>query len=434
MGELIGFRALQGIGAGGLMVGAQAIIADIVPPRERGRYMGLIGSVFAVASVAGPLLGGFFVEALSWRWVFYVNLPIGAVAVLVVIFRLHLHTPHAAARDRLSRRRAADRRRQRLILLRPGVATSTRGTRRRSSGSASSASCCCVAFVFQERRARGADHPAEPVPARPCSASPRPGLPDRPGDVRRDHLHPAVPAARLRRLSPTGSGLRMLPLMAGLLGASILSGPRDQPRSAATSRSRSPAPRSPRVGMFLLSRLERRHARRGSPRSTCSSSASGSASSCRCWCSSVQNDAPAARTSGSRPRPRRSSARWAARWASRCSGRSSPRAWATSWRRCPRGDRRTLSGGGVNIRPARSRRCRPRCATTSSRRSCTRSQPVFLVGAALTAVAFALSWFLKEVPLRGATGQRPNSRRRRRSPAEPAPRRWWSAELEAPRR
>ena len=84
MGELIGFRALQGIGAGGLMVGAQAIIADIVPPRERGRYMGLIGSVFAVASVAGPLLGGFLVDSLSWRWVFYVNMPIGALAILIV--------------------------------------------------------------------------------------------------------------------------------------------------------------------------------------------------------------------------------------------------------------------------------------------------------------------------------------------------------------
>jgi EmrB/QacA subfamily drug resistance transporter len=94
MGELIGFRALQGIGAGGLMVGAQAIIGDIVPPRERGRYMGLIGSVFAVASVAGPLLGGFFVDNLSWRWVFYVNLPVGAIAVLIVATRLHLHTPH----------------------------------------------------------------------------------------------------------------------------------------------------------------------------------------------------------------------------------------------------------------------------------------------------------------------------------------------------
>ncbi len=94
MTELIGFRALQGIGAGGLMVGAQAIIGDIVPPRERGRYMGLIGSVFAVASVAGPLLGGFFVDNLSWRWVFYVNIPVGAFAILIVATRLHLHTPH----------------------------------------------------------------------------------------------------------------------------------------------------------------------------------------------------------------------------------------------------------------------------------------------------------------------------------------------------
>ena len=94
MSELIGFRALQGIGAGGLMVGAQAIIADIVPPRERGRYMGLIGSVFAVASVAGPLIGGFLVTHLSWRWVFYVNVPIGIVAVVIVDTRLHLHTPH----------------------------------------------------------------------------------------------------------------------------------------------------------------------------------------------------------------------------------------------------------------------------------------------------------------------------------------------------
>ena len=80
--------ALQGVGAGGLMVGAQAIIGDLVPPRERGRYMGFIGSVFAVSSVAGPLLGGFFVDNLSWRWVFYVNVPIGAAALFVVATRL----------------------------------------------------------------------------------------------------------------------------------------------------------------------------------------------------------------------------------------------------------------------------------------------------------------------------------------------------------
>ncbi|HEY4278900.1 MAG TPA: MDR family MFS transporter, partial [Conexibacter sp.] len=82
--ELILFRALQGLGGGGLIVGAQSIIGDVVSPRERGRYQGLFGAVFGVASVAGPLLGGFFVEQLSWRWIFYVNIPIGALALFVV--------------------------------------------------------------------------------------------------------------------------------------------------------------------------------------------------------------------------------------------------------------------------------------------------------------------------------------------------------------
>jgi EmrB/QacA subfamily drug resistance transporter len=98
MGELVAFRALQGAGAGGLIVGAQSIIGELVPPRERGRYMGLIGAVFGLASVAGPLLGGFIVDNLSWRWVFYVNLPVGAVALAITITRLELprrRTEHA---------------------------------------------------------------------------------------------------------------------------------------------------------------------------------------------------------------------------------------------------------------------------------------------------------------------------------------------------
>ncbi|MET9374811.1 MFS transporter [Streptomyces sp. NPDC002992] len=90
MPQLIAFRGVQGLGGGGLMVLSMAIVGDLVSPRERGKYQGLFGAVFGATSVLGPLLGGLFTEHLSWRWVFYINLPIGVVALFVIAAVLHI--------------------------------------------------------------------------------------------------------------------------------------------------------------------------------------------------------------------------------------------------------------------------------------------------------------------------------------------------------
>jgi EmrB/QacA subfamily drug resistance transporter len=90
MTELIGFRALQGLGAGGLMVNAMAIIGDLVPPRERGQYQGFMAAAMSLAMIAGPLVGGFITDHLNWRWAFYINLPIGVIALVLLVINLKL--------------------------------------------------------------------------------------------------------------------------------------------------------------------------------------------------------------------------------------------------------------------------------------------------------------------------------------------------------
>jgi EmrB/QacA subfamily drug resistance transporter len=221
--QLIAFRGLQGIGAGGLMVGAQAIIADIVPPRERGKYMGLIGGVFAVSSVAGPLLGGFLVDSLSWRWVFYVNVPIGALAVAVVTMRLHLpsrHTPHRV--DYLG-----------TVLLSGGVGAlillTTWGGNQYAWGSttiiglAIAGVVLLALFIRQEGRAK------EPIIPLTLFRSSVFDVANAMGFTIGMAMFGAIIFIPLYLqlvygATPTGSGLRMLPLMAGLLVAAIASG------------------------------------------------------------------------------------------------------------------------------------------------------------------------------------------------------------------
>ena len=205
--------------------------------------MGLIGSVFAVASVAGPLLGGFLVDNLSWRWVFYVNMPIGALALVIVTTRLHLHTPHDAPPDRLPRRGAAHRRRRRADpahdLGRQRVRLGLAG---RSSGSRVGGVALLVAFVWQERRAAEPIIPLTLFRSRRVRRRERDGLHDRDGDVRRDHLHPALPAARLRRepdeLGPADAAADGRPARRPRSSRAARS-----PASAATRSSRSPARR-----------------------------------------------------------------------------------------------------------------------------------------------------------------------------------------------
>ncbi|MBT0993564.1 MFS transporter [Cellulomonas sp. DKR-3] len=223
MAQLIAWRALQGIGGGGIMVLAQAIIGDVVPPRDRGRYQGLFGAVFGISSVAGPLLGGFFVDTLSWQWVFYVNLPIGAVALVVVAAVL----PRSNVRVKPTIDYAG-------IMLLAAISTaivlvtSLGGTTWEWSGPQVigllvAAAIGIVAFVVVEKRA------AEPV------------LPLRLFGVRVFTMAALVGFVvgfamfgaitflpmylqTVQGASPTQSGLQMLPMMVGMLLTSIGSG------------------------------------------------------------------------------------------------------------------------------------------------------------------------------------------------------------------
>ena len=139
MPQLIAFRAIQGLGGGGLLVVAMAVVGDLVAPRDRGRYQGLFGGVFGISVVAGPLLGGFFVDNLSWRWIFYVNLPLGLVALAVIATAFR--SPQVTTRHRIDwlgtmrpRGRAVGRHplhQPRRHELRLGRAGNARGDRRR---------------------------------------------------------------------------------------------------------------------------------------------------------------------------------------------------------------------------------------------------------------------------------------------------------------
>jgi EmrB/QacA subfamily drug resistance transporter len=223
MTELIAFRAIQGFGAGGLMIGAQAIVGDIVSPRERGRYLGMFGAVFGIATVIGPLLGGVLVDSISWRWVFYVNVPIGIVAVFATAaqlpgrFRRTRHTIDYLGAILLGSATTV------LVLLTSLGGIDFPWASAPTVAAAVAGIVLIIAFVFVERRA------AEPI---------------LPLELFRNRVFATSSAVLFimgfamfggltflpiffqdaKGLSPTVSGLQLLPLMAGLLVASMGSG------------------------------------------------------------------------------------------------------------------------------------------------------------------------------------------------------------------
>ena len=373
MGQLIGFRALQGIGAGGLMVGAQAIIGDIVSPRQRGRYMGYFGAVFGLSSVIGPLAGGFITQHLSWRWVFYINLPIGAVALAAIAVVLHLprHRTHHAI-DYLG-----------TALLGAAVTVvilmTTWGGTTYAWGSATIISLAVAAvvlvalFVWTELRA------AEPVIPLGLFRISVFSVSNAIGFIVGFVMFGAIIYIPLylqtvHSATPTSSGLQLLPLVCGMLVTFTVSG------RLVTKWGRykifpviGTAVMS--VGLFLFSLLDAVRPRSSSRRSTWSSSAWASAASCRSWSSPCRTLSPKA-SSAPPPPPRRSSARSAARSASPSSGRSSttgsPPTCRNTFRRPRCGPFTAATSPPVPPSSTRSRR--PSIMATFSR-SATHSMP-----------------------------------------------------------
>lgn len=223
MTQLIAFRALQGIGAGGLMTGAQAIIGDIVSPRQRGRYQGLFGAVFGLASVIGPLLGGYFTDSLSWRWVFYVNLPIGIAALVVIAIVLKLPvrvSPHRV--DYLGTALMAASITS-LILVTTWGGTTYSWSSPTIIGLTIFGVVTLVAFALVERKA------TEPLISPAMFKVPSVAVLSAMGFIVGFGMFGSIVylptfLQTVFNSSPTKSGLQLLPLMAGVLITSLLTG------------------------------------------------------------------------------------------------------------------------------------------------------------------------------------------------------------------